>query len=292
MRLDQFLVKSNICSRSEAKKIVKKGRVCVNDIVAADSALHIDEKSDKVTFDGSPVVYEQFRYYMFNKPAGCVSATKDGLSETVIDYLQGENVTDLFPVGRLDKDTEGLLLITNDGKLAHELLSPRHHVDKKYLAVTDGMLSEADMERFRNGLDIGEEKITLPAEICVKSDEAAILSYVNQNETTIRSCVNQSEMTIRSCVNKSEMTIQSYVNQNICGSETDELKNVTVYEVVIREGRFHQVKRMFEALGRKVLYLKRISMGTLMLDESLEAGKFRRLTKEEAEALKSHCGEK
>ena len=234
MRLDQFLVKTDICSRSEAKKIIKKGRVCVNDEVATDSALHIDELSDVVKLDGEIITYERFRYFMLNKPAGCVSATKDGLSATVIELLEGEDTRELFPVGRLDKDTEGLLLITNDGKLSHELLSPRHHVDKVYEAQVDGWLSEEEIEHFRAGLDIGDDKKTMPAEI-----------------------------------------------------EAVDINNNYVYRVTIREGRFHQVKRMFEAVGKHVIFLKRISMGTLLLDEELEPGSYRRLTTEELALLKN-----
>ena len=237
MRIDQFLVKSNICSRSEAKKIIKKGRVRVNDEVAGDPALHIDEKTDTVCLDGNAIVYEKYRYYMLNKPAGCVSATKDGLSETVLECLKGENTEDLFPVGRLDKDTRGLLLITNDGKLAHNLLSPKHHVDKVYLAGVDDLLSDEECKRFAEGLDIGDDKNTLPAEIC--RDEGC----------------------------------------------TDESDFVT-YRVTLREGRFHQVKRMFEALGRKVISLQRIAMGPVALDDKLAEGEYRKLTLAEIDALK------
>lgn len=239
MRLDQYLVKSGICSRSEAKKIIKKGRVCVNGEVATTSALHVDEKEDEVSLDNNRVEYEEFRYFMLNKPAGCVSATKDGLSQTVIDLLQGENTLDLFPVGRLDKDTEGLLLITNDGKLAHELLSPSHHVGKEYVAVVDGKLSEEEMQKFEEGLDIGDDKITMPAKI----------AEMDETEVDIKECY--------------------------------------VYQVEIHEGRFHQIKRMFEAVGKHVVFLKRISMGTLLLDDNLKVGDYRRLTDEEVSKLKS-----
>lgn len=237
MRLDQFLVKSNICSRSEAKKYVKSGRVSVNGQIARDSSAHIDEHGDEVCFDGIVVVYESNHYYMLNKPAGVVSATRDGLSDTVIDILRDENTRELFPVGRLDKDTEGLLLITDDGKLAHELLSPRKHVDKIYFVIADNALSQEQMEVMEKGVDIGDEKITLPAVI-------------------------------------RQLSGDSYNNTGF------------YYELTIHEGRFHQVKRMFEAFGSNVIYLKRLSMGSLVLDELLGPGEYRKLTQDEIEGLK------
>lgn len=245
MRLDQFLVKSNICSRSEAKKYVKKGRVSVDGQIVSDSSAHIDEKSARVAVDGVLIEYEANHYYMLNKPAGCVSATKDGLSDTVIDMLCGEPVNGLFPVGRLDKDTEGLLLITDDGKLAHELLSPKKHVDKCYYVLSNARLSSEDMVRMREGIDIGDDKPTLPADIC-----------------------------------ESERII------NI-PADIDNGNGSFSYELTIHEGRFHQVKRMFEACGAKVIYLKRLTMGPLKLDESLETGKYRKLTENEIQMLKT-----
>ena len=239
MRLDQFLVKSNICSRSEAKQYIKKGRVIVNGNVCNNSAIHIDENKDEIAFDGVLIEYEKFHYFMLNKPAGCVSATRDGLSDTVIDLLKGEDVRNLFPVGRLDKDTEGLLLITDDGKLAHALLSPKHHVDKKYYVESDKELLEEDMKLMEEGMDIGDEKITLPAHITVSSKR----EEVSDNEAYY-------------------------------------------YELVIQEGRFHQVKRMFEKCGAKVTYLKRLSMGGLELDGNLMPGQYRKLSLEEIEILK------
>ncbi len=231
MRLDRFLVQSNICSRREAKQLVKKSRVSVNGTPAKDPSAHINEDSDVVTFDGNPVSYNKFRYYMLNKPQGVVSSTDDGLNSTVIDLISSEDTKDLFPVGRLDKDTEGLLLITNNGKLAHELLSPRHHVDKRYYVETDIKLTPGVMETFRRGVDIGDEKPTLPADI----EESG-----------------------------------------------------KGYTVTIHEGRYHQIKRMFAALGPKVTFLKRISMGPLTLDGKLEPGQYRPLTGEEIEKLLSN----
>jgi len=237
MRLDQFLVQANICSRSEAKKYVKAGRVAVAGEVVRDSSQHIDEYHDRVTFDNEIVNYSKYHYYMLNKPMGCVSATVDGLSDTVIDILKDEAVKDLFPVGRLDKDTEGLLLITDDGKLAHNLLSPKKHVSKVYFATVDGRLSDENKSLMENGIDIGDDKLTLPARVEELSGES-----------------HNGEM----------------------------LYN---YRLSICEGRFHQVKRMFAACGLNVLYLKRLSMGSLQLDDKLKAGQYRALTQAEVDRL-------
>ncbi len=232
MRLDGYLVKSGELSRSEAKKHIRAKRVSVNGVVVSDPSMHVDENADTITHDGIPVVYEQFRYYMLNKPQGCVSATEDDSDTTVLDLLDGVNKKDLFPVGRLDKDTEGLLLITNDGKLAHDMLSPRRHVDKRYFVETDRALTPSEKITFAEGLDIGDDKPTLPAVIEDAPDDEKI-----------------------------------------------------AYIVTIREGRFHQIKRMFNVFGVNVLFLKRVSMGTLELDESLSPGQFRPLTPEELQNL-------
>ena len=236
MRLDQFLVKNNICSRSEGKQYVKKGRVTVDGKVVRDSSLHIDEHNSVVKFDGRVIAYEEFSYLMLNKPKDCVSATKDGLSSTVIDLLGADAIPGLFPVGRLDKDTEGLLLITNDGQLAHRLLSPRHHVDKVYYVVADREITDEDMIKMEQGLDIGDDKPTLPATV----------KKVN------------------------------FVPEGREGYS---------YELTIHEGRFHQVKRMFEACGSKVIYLKRLTMGSLRLDDKLLPGEYRKLYAEELTEL-------
>lgn len=231
MRLDKYLAESGQGTRSEVKQLVKKGHVSVNGITARDSGMKVDSDKDAVKVNGRSVIYEKFRYFMLNKPQGCVSATRDGLSATVLDLLEGEITRDLFPVGRLDKDTEGFLLITNDGQLGHELLSPRKHVDKKYVAHVSKPLTTEQLIAFAKGVDIGDEKPTMPAKIRPLDEE-------------------------------------------------------NVYEVVLQEGRYHQVKRMFEAFGSKVTYLKRVSMGPVTLDESLEPGQYRKLTAEEVEALR------
>lgn len=231
MRLDKFLSNMNIASRSQVKGILKAGRVRVNSKVVVKGDAKIDPEVDCIEFDGMRVFYELYRYFMLYKPQGCVSATKDRLSDTVLDILKDENTDGLFPVGRLDKDTEGLLIITNDGKLAHELLSPAKHVDKKYFVMLDKAIDDEAIAKIEAGIDIGDDKPCLPCEI-------------------------------------------------------DKIEDDKVF-ITIREGRFHQVKRMFAAVGLNVTYLKRVSMGAVLLDESLKPGEYRRLTDEEIERLKN-----
>ena len=238
MRLDKYLSGMGAGTRSEIKKAVKAGLVTVDGAVASDPGMHVTEDS-AVTFRGRQVVYEDFVYYMMNKPAGVISASDDSREETVVDLIDGQKRKDLFPAGRLDRDTEGLLLITNDGQLAHRLLSPKHHVDKKYYALVSGEVTDDDVSTFAEGLTLPDGLECLPAELRVLrvKNAAAAMSEV---------------------------------------------------EVTIQEGKFHQIKRMFLAIGKEVLCLKRLTMGPLALDESLAPGEYRRLTEEELENLKSH----
>lgn len=232
IRLDKYLADMGVGTRSELKKIIRSGRVQIDHIPVKKPDEKIDIEKQTVMLDGQVIAYQTVEYYMLHKPAGVVSATKDQKEKTVLDLIDEKKRKDLFPVGRLDKDTEGLLLITNDGKLAHQLLAPGKHVDKVYYAKIAGKVTEEDGEYFARGVDIGDEELTLPAklEILVSGEESEVL-------------------------------------------------------LTIQEGRFHQVKRMFEAVGKKVTYLKRLSMGSLVLDENLKAGEYRPLTKEELERL-------
>ncbi|MBQ7358740.1 MAG: pseudouridine synthase [Lachnospiraceae bacterium] len=229
IRLDKFLCDMGVGTRSEVKNFIKKGQVSIDGTVVKQPDLKLDETNSTVYFQGRSYSYVKYGYFMLNKPAGVVSSTKDNVSDTVLQLLGNPGMKNLFPVGRLDKDTEGLLLISNDGMLAHELLSPKKHVDKTYYVEVDKPLSLEDMEKLEQGVDIGDDKPTLPAKI------------VKVNDLT--------------------------------------------YHLTIHEGRFHQVKRMMEAVGSHVTYLKRISMGPLTLDDSLKTGEFRPLTQEEVEAL-------
>ena len=233
IRLDKYLTECGCGTRSEVKKFLKKGSVLVNDQIQKDGALKINTEADVVTYCGNPLNYTQFHYVMLHKPAGCVTATKDNLHKTVMDYLPKEICKNMSPVGRLDLDTEGLLLITDNGDLAHRLLSPAHHVPKTYFAKIQGQVLEEHVELFQNGLDIGDDKLTKPAVLEILRAEGGV----------------------------------------------SEIK------VTITEGKFHQVKRMFHAIGTEVVYLKRLSMGSLTLDESLQPGQWRMLTKEEEEYL-------
>lgn len=235
MRLDKYLAEMGVGTRQEVKKQIRQGKAAVNGTVVKAADTKIDETSDEVTICGRNISYVSYEYYMLNKPAGVVSATEDRRDTTVIDLIKEKKRKDLFPVGRLDKDTEGLLLITNDGDLAHRLLAPKKHVDKVYYAKIDGMVTEEDVKRFAEGIDIGaeEEEMTRPAQLDIlKSGE----------ESEIR--------------------------------------------LTIHEGKFHQVKRMFLAVGKEVTYLKRERMGTLCLDENLKPGEYRLLTEEEIENVR------
>ena len=240
IRLDKYLTEMNKGSRSQIKEAAKKGRIQVNGQTEKKTDRKIDPQADQVLLDGKPVAYHAYEYYMLNKPQGVVSATEDRIHKTVIDLLGGEIRRDLFPVGRLDIDTEGLLLLTNDGELAHQLLSPKKHVDKQYYARVAGTLPPDTKEQIAAGM-------TLSDGTQVMRGELSILTPVCE-----------------------------------CGEASSE----TEILLPSREGKFHQVKRMFEALGCQVVFLKRLSMGSLRLDESLRPGEFRKLTEEELEGLK------
>jgi 16S rRNA pseudouridine516 synthase len=242
LRLDKFLADQNLGSRKQIKEYLKNGRCRVNGEVVSKGDIHIDENSDEILFDGEPLIYSKFHYYLLNKPQGVVSATNDKKSMTVLDLLKEENVKGLSPCGRLDIDTEGLLLITDDGKLIHDLLSPKKHVEKTYEVHLRDNVSESDIKVLEKGINIGDRK-----------DDGSV-DYTLPARTEL--------------------------------SDPDESGNPVAY-LTIHEGRFHQVKRMFEALGNEVLFLRRISMGTLRLDDDLEPGEYRPLTDEEVQLLKT-----
>lgn len=230
IRLDKFLCELEIGTRSQVKDMIKKGMIFVDDEIVKKADYKFDEMTAKVCVNGKELSYQKFFYYMLHKPQGVVSATNDNHDTTVLDLLKDAPGKDMFPVGRLDKDTEGLLLITNDGELSHNLLSPKKHVEKTYLVETKETITDEMKQCLEQGVDIGEEKITLPAKVKVLEN------------------------------NKIELTIT--------------------------EGKFHQVKRMLKAVDNEVVYLKRLSMGSLRLDENLPLGEYRCLTKEELENLK------
>lgn len=234
IRLDKYLGEMGLGTRSQIKEAGRKGRILVNEQVEKKTDRKICPDTDRVSVDGRTISYVKYEYYMLHKPQGVVSARSDHLHETVLDLLEDRKRDDLSPVGRLDIDTEGLLLITNDGDLAHRLLSPKHHVDKVYYARIEGALPGDAAEQFMRGITLADGTETMPAELVIQEQDAA-------------------------------------------GAKT---------LLTIREGKFHQVKRMFEALGCQVIYLKRLSMGSLKLDEKLSPGEYRPLTDEELEELK------
>lgn len=235
IRLDKYLADMGCGTRQEVKKFIRSGQVSVDGIVVKKPETKVEQTVQEVFLNGEKVGYESFEYYMLNKPAGVISATEDQSCQTVVDLIKDKKRKDLFPVGRLDKDTEGLLLITNDGALAHRLLSPKKHVDKCYFVRICGKVTEEDVRSFEKGVNIGSQEqpeITMPGKLeIITSDD----------------------------ISKIRLTIQ--------------------------EGKFHQVKRMFQAVGKEVIYLKRLRMGTLILDENLGIGEYRPLTKEELEKL-------
>ena len=220
MRLDKLLADMQIGSRSEVKTYIRQKKVTIDGSTDVSANQEVNPVVQTVCYLGKPLKYREFEYYMLYKPKGCVTARSDAVHATVMDYIDS-NRKNLSPVGRLDLDTEGLLLITNDGALSHDLLSPAKHVKKTYEAMIDGHVTDADAEAFRQGLDIGDDTLTRPAE----------LEILSANE-------------------------QSFIR------------------VTITEGRFHQVKRMFQAVGKEVVYLKRISMGNLLLDETFKPGEY------------------
>ena len=232
-RIDKVLSNLGYGSRTEIKKYCKNGLVLVNEKIVSNPGQQIDPENDEIYFEGKKVVYREFVYLMMNKPDGYISATTDKYDPVVVDLIdQSYMVFEPFPGGRLDKDTEGLLVLTNDGKLSHRVLSPKKHVPKTYYARISGIVGKDDIEAFKEGVVLDDGYKTMSSELkIIKSDE-------------------QSEI-----------------------------------ELTIHEGKFHQVKRMFESVGKKVVYLKRLSMGNLKLDESLELGEYRELTDEEVRMI-------
>ena len=229
IRLDKFLADSGVGTRTDVKKRIREGRITVNDAVAKKPDLKVDPEQDQILFDHRPVIYEKYSYYLFHKPAGCVTARCDRLNRTVMDFFPESMRKEFAPVGRLDKDTEGLLLMTNDGPLAHHLLSPHHHVEKEYYVEHKLPLTDEDIYSIETGITF--QSVTYrPARYEKISDTSCHLT--------------------------------------------------------IKEGKYHEIKMIFESLGDKVVYLKRLRMKNLRLDETLKPGQYRPLTDQEIEDLK------
>lgn len=231
MRLDKFLAGSGAASRRQLKQIAKQNKIKVNGKTVCDVSVHINENTDIVEFDGKKIEYMRYAYLMLNKPQGCVSAVYDKKLPTVADYVpDGYKHFGVFPVGRLDIDTEGLLLMTNDGDLCHKLLSPKYHVSKKYFVISESEVTEQNIIQFNEGVIIDGGYKTMPAK----------LEITGKCESFVTIC----------------------------------------------EGKFHQVKQMYEATGNKVKYLKRVSMGNLKLDGNLKPGQMRPLTESEINLIR------
>lgn len=233
LRIDKILSNVGYGSRAEIKKYCKYGIIFVNGQVVNNPGLQVDPENDEIIFDGEKVNYREFVYIMLNKPGGYISATYDKFDPIVLDLIDSSYlVFEPFPVGRLDKDTEGLLVLTNDGQLSHRVLSPKKHVPKTYYAKVEGIVTNDDILEFENGVVLDDGYKTMPSQLKIlKSDE------------------------------------------------------ISEIELTIHEGKFHQVKRMFESVGKKVVYLKRLSMGNLKLDESLALGEYRELTIDEIKQM-------
>lgn len=234
MRLDKYLSDMGLASRSDIKKEIRKGLVRVNGEIIRDSSFSVPLHAS-VSYRGEEVCYEEFSYYMMNKPIGVLSSTEDRKQKTVLDLITEKHRKDLFPVGRLDKDSEGLILIMNDGQLAHTLLSPKNHIEKRYYIEIPVLLEDSDIAPLRFGIKYDKDLIAEPAKVRILSAE----------------------------------------------------EEKTAIEIIITEGKFHQIKKMFLALSENyiVTKLKRLSMGKVVLDENLAPGDYRRLSAEEIEAL-------
>lgn len=238
LRLDKVLADMQAGTRSQVKELIRKKRITVNGDIVTKPEFKVDTDKDTIFLDDKCLSYTEYEYYMLNKPAGVISATEDKSQQTVIDLIKTRKRKDLFPVGRLDKDTEGLLLITNDGALAHNLLSPGKHVDKTYYSIVKGRIDKDIVDTFAKGFIVDKELTAMPSKL-------EIISYNSD-------------------------------------------KDCSEVNITIQEGKFHQIKRMFAAVGSEVLFLKRLSFGSLGLDNTLKPGEYRSLTETEVNLLKNN----
>lgn len=310
MRLDKFLADMGVGSRSDLKKAIRKSLVTVNGAVEKDPGAQVSAE-DCICFDGAEIRYAEQQYYMLHKPAGVLSASEDRRQTTVVDLIRDAASTDasaanasaadhhaagghadgriarstedarvrkdLFPVGRLDKDTEGLLIITNDGPLAHQLLVPKHHIDKTYYAIVTGTITEDDQRAFTRGIRYDEKLTALPATLRVLSTGKTVaelrraLGFTATSERLLRT----------------RLAGPAFIGAEEPADITDDTL-VSEVEITIQEGKFHQIKKMVKALpgGKEILYLRRITMGALRLDPALAPGEFRKLRQEEIKILK------
>ena len=267
IRLDKYLADSGFGTRNEVKALVKSGAITINGEKCKDSSQKVDADIDKVSVNGEEVDYSEYEYYMLYKPAGVITASRDKREETVLSLIKSKKRRDLFPVGRLDRDTEGLLLITNDGELSHKLLSPGKHVEKGYVAIVSGSPPENIETLFGTGLDIGDEKPTKPAKLRRFSDlEEFMIEY---NDSNFASKLGDLQKKIKLPSDEYEEKEKKI---------KPEEENLYIFEIKITEGRYHEIKRMFEAVGCNVVYLKRYSMGNLTLDGNLKPGEYKKIS--------------
>lgn len=310
MRLDKFLADMGVGSRSDLKKAIRKSLVTVNGAVEKDPGAQVSAE-DRICFDGAEIRYAEQQYYMLHKPAGVLSASEDRRQTTVVDLIRDAASTDasaanasaadhhaagghadgriarstedarvrkdLFPVGRLDKDTEGLLIITNDGPLAHQLLVPKHHIDKTYYAIVTGTITEDDQCAFTRGIRYDEKLTALLATLRVLSTGKTVAALRRELGFTATS-----ERLLRT-----RLAGPAFIGAEEPADITDDTL-VSEVEITIQEGKFHQIKKMVKALpgGKEILYLRRITMGALRLDPDLAPGEFRKLRQEEIKILK------
>lgn len=346
MRLDKFLADMGVGSRSDLKKAIRKSLVTVNGAVEKDPGAQVSAE-DHICFDGAEIRYAEQQYYMLHKPAGVLSASEDRRQTTVVDLIRDAASTDasaanasaadhhaadghadgriarstedarvrkdLFPIGRLDKDTEGLLIITNDGPLAHQLLVPKHHIDKTYYAIVTGTITEDDQRAFTRGIRYDEKLTALPATLRVLSTgktvadlrrelgfPESVSAFVPSDEVN---AVDGQPAFTRSDASRmlAEMRITDptarLLRTRLAGpafigaeepADITEDSLVSEVEITIQEGKFHQIKKMVKALpgGKEILYLRRITMGALRLDPKLAPGEFRKLSEDEIKILK------
>ena len=313
MRLDKFLADMGVGSRSDLKKAIRKSLVTVNGAVEKDPGAQVSAE-DHICFDGAEIRYAEQQYYMLHKPAGVLSASEDRRQTTVVDLinLNDELVRkDLFPVGRLDKDTEGLLIITNDGPLAHQLLVPKHHIDKTYYAIVTGTITEDDQSAFTRGIRYDEKLTALPATLrvlstgktvadlrrelgfpenvsaFVPSDEGNATDHAFTHSDASRMLAEMRITDPTARLLRTRLAGPAFIGAEEPADITED-RLVSEVEITIQEGKFHQIKKMVKALpgGREILYLRRISMGALRLDPKLAPGEFRKLSEAEIKILK------
>lgn len=323
MRLDKMLAHEGYGTRNDIRRLVRKGAVTVNGRPASDPGMHVRPREDEVRVHGRAVAYREFRYIMLHKPAGVVSATEDARERTVLGLLPDDlRRRGLFPVGRLDKDAEGLLLLTDDGKMAHGLTSPRKAVYKIYRALVRGVADAADAEAFAAGVTLDDGYRTMPARLTVLAsmpapalaeavshygeppDGEGISGGFGTPETVAAPGAERAQAksgareetlspdetgdgTVPEMLRAARrLAEEPFLNRSAWEEAVRDGAAVSWVEVAIREGKFHQVKRMFEAVGKKVLYLRRVAIGPLRLDPALAPGEWRELTPEEEEALR------